>query len=88
MRVRVRLGGAFWGRELRGPEEEGEEVVVVQPPDAVRARGLEVVCCLQCAEEAHIAREEEQGEGWEGGGGEEGELAEKKEVDEEVQLVA
>lgn len=32
--------------QLRGAEQEGQEVVVVEAPDAVGAGGLEVVCCL------------------------------------------
>lgn len=38
--------------ELCGTEEEGEEVVVVEAPDAVAACRFEVVCLLDCAHEA------------------------------------
>ena len=33
-------------QQLRGAKEEGQEMVVVQAPDAVRARGLKIVGAL------------------------------------------
>lgn len=50
---------AFWADvrvrvELRGAEEEGEELVVVEAPDAVGAGRLEVVGCLEVPDEVEV----------------------------------
>lgn len=71
--------------ELGGAEKEGEEVVVVETPDAVGAGRFEIVCFLQAAHEGDVSGEYDEGERGEGccfagGGGrrcgEEGELVE------------
>ena len=46
MRVRV---------QLRRPEQEREEVVIIEAPDAMRAGRFEVVCCLQRAHDVEVA---------------------------------
>ena len=58
-------------QELGRAEEEGEELVVVQAPDAVRARGLEIVCALDLAHEAQVRGQDDEGERGEGRGWEE-----------------
>lgn len=52
-RIVYRFGGdELVPGELRSSEEEGQELVVVQPPDTVTARGLEIVRHLHSAHEA------------------------------------
>ena len=56
-------------QELCCTEEEGKELVVVEAPDAVGARGFEVVCFLDAAHEAQVGGEDDEGEGGEGSRG-------------------
>lgn len=71
-------------QELACAEEEGEELVVVEAPDAVAARGLEVVCALDAAHEAEVRREDLQCESRERRLWEEREPVEAEEPEEEV----
>lgn len=57
--------------ELAGAEEKGQEVVVVEAPDAVGAGGLEVVGFLEAAHQVEVAGKEDEDEVGESGGREE-----------------
>ena len=75
-------------QELGGAEEEGQELVVVEAPDAVGAGGLEVVGHLDDAHEGEVAGEDAQDEGLEVGALEDAELVEAEEPHHKVELVA
>lgn len=75
-------------QELGCAEEEGQELVVVEAPDAVGARGLEVVSFLDAAHEAQVCGEDDQGQGGERGWGEVAQSIEAEEPEEEVEFVA
>lgn len=74
-------------QQLRGAEQERQELVVVEPPHAVRAGRLEVVRHLHPAHEHEVAREYAQDELREGGARQQRELVEAQQPAEEVELV-
>lgn len=74
--------------ELRGPEQEGQELVVVQAPDAVRARRLQVVGLLDVAHEDQVSGEDTEHEVREVRWCDDAQLVETYQPDDEVQLVA
>jgi len=55
----------FVADELAGAEQERQELVVIEPPHAVRPGRLEVVRRLHRAHESQVARENDQRELWE-----------------------
>lgn len=75
-------------QQLRCADEERQEMVIVQPPHAVRAGGLEVVRALDSPHQGDVSREDEEGESGEGGGWKEGETVQAEEPDDEVEFMA
>ena len=73
--------------ELGGAEEEGQELVVVEAPDAVGAGGLEVVEHLHGAHDLEVARKDAQHERGEVGGLYDAETVQAQQPDGKVELV-
>lgn len=73
--------------QLGCPKEEGEEMIVIQTPDAVGSSRLKVVGALKLMEEGQVSRENEQSDGGKHGLWEEGESIQAEQPYDEVQLM-
>lgn len=74
--------------ELRSTKHEGQEMVVVQPPHAMRAGRLKVIGRLDPAQEMHVPDENSEYEDWEVVALEEAQLVQAEQPHDEIQLVA
>lgn len=81
-------GDVWMMKKLGGAEQEGQELVVVQAPYAMRPGRLEIVGHLNDAHDGQVAGEDAQNEGSKVRGWYEGELIEAEEPDDKVELVA
>lgn len=67
--------------QLRGPKEEGQELVIVETPDAVRPGRFEVVCRLDQSHESEIPGEDLEDDGPKVGGSDEFKLVKTESVE-------
>lgn len=73
--------------QLTRSKQEGQELVVVQTPNTVRASWFEIVCLLYGSHESEVAWKNEEREGGKCAGGQDARLAEAKQPEEEVQFM-
>ena len=73
--------------QLGCPKEEGEEMIVIQAPDAVGSSGLKVVGALKLMKEGQVSRENEESDGGKRGLWEEGESIQAEQPYDKVQLM-
>ena len=73
--------------QLGGPQQEGQKLIIIETPDAVGTRGLEVVCSLHPSHEPDVSGKHHEGEGGECGCLEQTEAVQGEQPDDEVELV-